>query len=100
MLGLDSNFYGYSGGGANNAGTIFQMTPAGALTTLYSFGGSDGAPVGTLIQAADGNIYGATAGGGAAGQGIAALTRVFRTVPARANNPAIGTPIHGQAWLC
>ena len=51
------------GGGASNAGTVFKVTPAGALTTLYSFGTvpSDGSyPNAGLIQASDGNLYGTT----------------------------------------
>jgi uncharacterized repeat protein (TIGR03803 family) len=50
------------------------MTPSGTLTTLYSFcsqpvcaDGDD--PLGALIQATDGNLYGTTAGGGTAGRG-------------------------------
>lgn len=37
---LDSNGYLYGTtefGGANNRGTIYRITPAGVLTTLYSF---------------------------------------------------------------
>src|SRR5271157_5744414 len=34
----DGNFYGTTyGGGAYSSGTVFKITPAGALTTLYSF---------------------------------------------------------------
>jgi uncharacterized repeat protein (TIGR03803 family) len=34
----DGNFYGITTlGGANNLGSVFKITPAGALTTLYSF---------------------------------------------------------------
>jgi uncharacterized repeat protein (TIGR03803 family) len=34
----DGNFYGTtSEGGANSDGTVFRITPSGALTTLYSF---------------------------------------------------------------
>ena len=37
-LGKDGNFYGTaSGGGANGNGTIFKLTPAGALTVLHAF---------------------------------------------------------------
>jgi uncharacterized protein (TIGR03437 family) len=63
----DGNFYGTteSGGAFGCAGmgcgTIFKVTPSGALTTLYSFGATltDGAsPVAPLIQATDGNFYG------------------------------------------
>ncbi|MGB6744019.1 MAG: choice-of-anchor tandem repeat GloVer-containing protein [Terracidiphilus sp.] len=62
----DGNFYGTtSGGGANSDGSVFRITPSGALTTLYSFCSksscSDGAnPLGGLIQASDGNLYGTT----------------------------------------
>ncbi len=65
----DGNFYGTTtvGGSSGNClggcGTIFKMTPSGALTTLHSFDYSDGVgPVAALIQAADGNFYGTTAG--------------------------------------
>ena len=42
-----------------------MMTPAGAVTTLHSFNVSDGASPAGVIQAADGNFYGTTEGGGA-----------------------------------
>src|SRR5271165_1356831 len=70
----DGNFYGTTqqGGGtdcANNydhCGTVFKITPAGELTTLYRFDGSDGKwPIAGLVQATDGNFYGATYTGGA-----------------------------------
>lgn len=42
-LGTDGNFYGVTyQGGANDAGTIFQITPAGTLTTLHHFTTSEG----------------------------------------------------------
>src|SRR6202021_488172 len=68
-LATDGNFYGTtSEGGAHGDGSVFRITPAGALTTLYSFcsksGCSDGAnPEGGLIQATDGNLYGTTESG-------------------------------------
>jgi len=59
-------------GGANNAGTVFKITPTGTLTTLYDFCSqpncTDGANypfTGGLVQATDGNFYGITALGGA-----------------------------------
>jgi uncharacterized repeat protein (TIGR03803 family) len=67
----DGNFYGvtYSGGAYNNGGTIFKVTPGGALTTLYNFCSQsnciDGEnPAGQLLQAKDGNLYGTTFLGG------------------------------------
>ena len=51
-------------GGAHNYGTVFKLTPAGKLTTLHSFDGTDGKyPAATLIQATDGKLYGTTSGG-------------------------------------
>ena len=63
----DGNFYGTtSSGGANALGTVFRMTPGGALTTLHSFSGADGsAPLAVLVQGTDGNFYGTTSDGGA-----------------------------------
>jgi uncharacterized repeat protein (TIGR03803 family) len=61
-------------GGAHNDGTVFQITPSGTLTTLYSFcsqsGCTDGEhPVSGLIQATNGGLYGTTYVGGANSDG-------------------------------
>jgi uncharacterized repeat protein (TIGR03803 family) len=71
VQGADGNFYGVTeAGGANNQGTFFKMSPQGQLTTMYSFCSlglfcPDGAaPLGGLVQGADGNFYGTTAAGG------------------------------------
>jgi uncharacterized repeat protein (TIGR03803 family) len=59
----DGNFYGVSGeGGANNFGDIFQLTPGGVLTVLYSFtNGTDGVgPIGGLVEGSNGTLYGVT----------------------------------------
>ncbi|HUI41543.1 MAG TPA: choice-of-anchor tandem repeat GloVer-containing protein [Terriglobia bacterium] len=63
----DGNFYGTTCcGGANGFGTVFKMTPGGRLTTLHSFDNftDGGYPYAGLLQASDGNLYGATASGG------------------------------------
>jgi uncharacterized repeat protein (TIGR03803 family) len=66
----NGDFYGTDiGGGALDGGTLFRITSAGKLTTLYSFCAkvtcSDNEqPYGTLIQATDGNLYGTTYYGG------------------------------------
>ena len=69
VQGGDGNFYGTTpSGGEHLQGTVFRMTPAGALTVLHSFSGypSEGAvPFAGLLQGSDGNFYGTTAVGGA-----------------------------------
>ena len=76
------DLFGTTGeGGAYSApgqprGTVFELVNnrGGSYTpvTLLSFNGADGAgPVGSLIADAAGDLFGATAGGGAAGDGTA-----------------------------
>ena len=82
IQGSDGALYGVTaGGGTNNTGTVFRITPEGAETLLYSFsasGASDGrSPVGNLVQGSDGNFYGMTTKGGANGTGT-----VFEITPA------------------
>ena len=76
ILGSDGNFYGVSStGGTARAGTVFQATAAGTVTTLHNFqssGVDNGAP-GGLVQGNDGAFYGTTSQGGAYGMG-----RVFK----------------------
>jgi uncharacterized repeat protein (TIGR03803 family) len=50
---------------------VFKITTNGMLSTLYSFSGSSdgGFPYAGVIQAADGNFYGTTAGDGQFGDG-------------------------------
>ena len=49
---------------------MFHVSTNGALNTLYSFGGADGAnPNSGLIQGANGNLYGTTTQGGSFGDG-------------------------------
>ena len=69
----NGDFYGTTfNGGANDEGTVFEITPGGTLTTLYSFcaqsGCTDGyAPLAGLVQATNGTLYGTTGYGGASG---------------------------------
>ncbi|MGC2111143.1 MAG: choice-of-anchor tandem repeat GloVer-containing protein [Candidatus Korobacteraceae bacterium] len=87
VRGPDGNFYGTTAnGGANNYGTVFKVTPAGALTTLYSFCSQPnctdgGYPEAPLVQASDGNFYGTTSWGGVSG---AYYGTVFKITPAGA----------------
>jgi uncharacterized repeat protein (TIGR03803 family) len=65
------NLYGTSLGNYPNYGTVFEVSAAWAVTTLYTFGGSpDGAsPYPGVIRDAEGNLYGTTVGGGTNGYG-------------------------------
>lgn len=73
IQGTDGNFYGTTetggAGVAAPAGTVFKITAAGALTTLYTFCGAncyqngDG-PLAGVTEGKDGNLYGTTSGGG------------------------------------
>jgi len=69
VQGTDGNFYGTtSEGGTNGAGTVFQITPQGLLTSLWQFATNaptNGlAPTSALVQGRDGNFYGTTDAGG------------------------------------
>jgi uncharacterized repeat protein (TIGR03803 family) len=68
LQGIDGNFYGATlYGGTSNDGTVFEITPSGTETVLYSFSGHP--CFAGLIQASDGNFYGTTANGGTNGVG-------------------------------
>jgi uncharacterized repeat protein (TIGR03803 family) len=79
----NGNFYGVASlFGPHDFGAIFEITPAGAFTTVYGFCAQrnclDGAnPEAALIQGTDGNLYGTTSSGGAAFFGF-----VFKMTPA------------------
>jgi uncharacterized repeat protein (TIGR03803 family) len=75
----NGNFYGTTYiGGTNGIGTVFQITPAGALTTLYNFGSQsgDGANPNALVEASNGELYGTTEAAGANGAGT-----IFKVTP-------------------
>src|SRR5215467_1646905 len=69
-MATDGNLYGAnsSGGGPHRRGMVYQLTPSGEFTDLYSFCAltdcADGDfPTAGLVQATDGNFYGTTRGG-------------------------------------
>jgi uncharacterized repeat protein (TIGR03803 family) len=84
VQGSDGNFYGTTVAGLEQAGyacpegcgTIFRMTPAGAITTIYTNflgavpGGYPGLYHFGLLQGTDGAFYGAMWGNGSDGLGV------------------------------
>jgi len=64
MPGSDGNFYGTTAAYGlldYSSGTVFRITPAGVLTTLYSFEGTDDGDGGLgLVQSTNGIIFGIT----------------------------------------
>ncbi len=64
-LATDGSFYGTTlGGGNNQNGVLFKITPKGTYTVLHFFaGGADGSgPSAAPIQASNGALYGTTEG--------------------------------------
>jgi len=69
LYGTTENGGAYTGSGLDY-GTLFKLTTNGALASLISFDGTNGAyPQGGLAWGVDGNLYGTTANGGAGGRG-------------------------------
>jgi uncharacterized repeat protein (TIGR03803 family) len=107
VQGTDGNLYGTtSAGGVNSncqlgCGTIFEISPAGMLTTLHSFDYTDGEyPYAGLLLTANGNFYGTTYKGGSATCNCGTIFEITSagalTTLHRFNDPAGAYPI---AWL-
>lgn len=117
-LGSDGNFYGtaYSGGSGGN-GTVFRMTPTGAISNLHTFTGTfvagDGShPYAPLLLASDGNFYGTTVGGGTFNNGSifrispsGVFTNLFSFISGQGSQPYGGLVqgndgrLYGTTWL-
>jgi uncharacterized repeat protein (TIGR03803 family) len=98
----DGNLYGTTAtGGENHAGTIYRITTSGELTRLYSFCSlqdceDGGDPMGPMMQATDGNLYGTTYG---AGPNIGSIYRLsLGLAPFVTPVPAFGNPGQ-QVWI-
>jgi uncharacterized repeat protein (TIGR03803 family) len=79
VMDSEGNLYGTTvyGGGPDNLGTVYKVTPSGTETVLHAFSGPDGGyPWGGLAFDVQGNLYGTTSVGGANGQGT-----VFKLTP-------------------
>ncbi len=71
----DGNFYGTTAFGGNGYGNVYQVTPSGKVTSIYSFCSetncADGqTPETPPILGSDGNLYGVTLAGGSSGNGV------------------------------
>ncbi len=73
--GRDGNLYSAAPGGTDGLGAMFKITPAGVLTTPYTFDLYT-EPYGGLTLGTDGNYYGTTNSGGTANLGT-----VFKITP-------------------
>jgi uncharacterized repeat protein (TIGR03803 family) len=64
----DGNFYSTArDGGSGGFGVVYRVTPDGALTDIFNFDNKKSAlglsPLAGVVQATDGNLYGAASGG-------------------------------------
>ena len=85
------NYYGTTSGHSaaipystcpSSCGTVFRITPAGALIVVHSFDGTDGSnPTAELVHGSDGNFYGTTSTGGASSNCTGGCGTVFKITP-------------------
>lgn len=68
---VKGNLYGVTSGcGADNWGTLYELSASGTLTLLHSFSGTDGEyPYGEVLLTVKGELFGTTTSGGAYGYG-------------------------------
>jgi uncharacterized repeat protein (TIGR03803 family) len=79
-------------GGASLGGTVFEITPSGTESILYSFAST---PWAGVIQGSDGNYYGTTAGGGTNGRGT-----IFELTPSGTETVLYSFPANGSEPYC
>jgi uncharacterized repeat protein (TIGR03803 family) len=108
VLASDGNFYGTTNSGGDfGAGTIFQVTPSGTVSTLFNFCTgrscpSGVRPVGELIQGTDGALYGTTVSGGLHDGGTVfrfTLSGVFTTIYSFCSKPSCADGANPLAGL-
>lgn len=111
VLHADGNFYGSTAaGGAGGFGTVFRMTPGGAVTTLAEFTGTTGAtrgsePTGALAVSGT-TLYGVTRIGGASNLGTifrittaGSFTALHDFTGTNGARPAGGLLLHSNGLL-
>ena len=111
VLGPGGKLYGSTlGGGVNDMGTVYQITPAGnAECVLHSFNGTDGnKPIGNMIFDGSGELYGVTYGDTQpssafeltpAGCGNSPVNRLYDFLPGQAQNVASGLVVGADRTL-
>lgn len=109
----EGNLYGTSPYGGNyscsqyGCGTVFKVTPAGALSVLHAFSGLDGnQPRAGVTRDAAGNLYGTTVNGGPmtyygvlykiAPDGTETVLYDFPNKPPYGNYPTYGVTLDGK----
>ena len=98
VLASDGNIYGATQKGSPGGdGNIFELTRGGSFSVVYAFtydqdGGAngDGANPSSLLQSADGNLYGTTLRGGSNGFGTFFTIGLPPSITAQPTNQAIG----------
>src|SRR6202041_3116803 len=68
VQGRDGKLYGTAAGGS--VGSVFKITIADVLTSLYALQQTTGSSPYGVVLASDGNYYGVTAGGGSNSNGV------------------------------
>src|SRR5436309_1680588 len=87
IQGADGCLYGTTSGSRSpnlfTNGTVFKLTPQGEVRNLasFDFNGTNGYYPGSLVEAADGNLYGTTLTGGLPPE-VSYSTAIFSLAPA------------------
>ncbi len=81
---INGTFYGTTLlGGTYGYGSVYTLSPAGVLTTIYSFNKTNGESPSSMVLGRDGNFYGTTtAGGSGTACNQQGCGTVFRLTPA------------------